>query len=130
MIKVGSAIGRQATSSDGRYQISDDSSLIEHSAIGYDDWVLGVEHPDTLSSIANLAMTYCKQGRWKEGEELQLRVVETSKRVLGVEHPSTLFSMANLTSTYWIQGRWREAKELQLQVIETTNRLKLIVASS
>ena len=35
MIKVGNAIGRQATSSDGRYQISDDSSLIEHSAIGY-----------------------------------------------------------------------------------------------
>ena len=38
MIKVGSVTGRQTTSSNGRCQISDDSSLIEHSAIGYDDF--------------------------------------------------------------------------------------------
>ena len=38
MIKVGSVIGMQTPSSDGRCQISDDSSLIEHSAIGHDDF--------------------------------------------------------------------------------------------
>jgi Tetratricopeptide repeat len=49
--------------------------------------VLGVEHPDTLISIANLASTYRNQGRWKEAEELDVQVMETRKRVLGVEHP-------------------------------------------
>lgn len=30
--------------------------------------VLGEEHAETLNSIANLALTYMKQGRWKEAE--------------------------------------------------------------
>jgi putative hemolysin len=62
--------------------------------------VLGEEHSDTLTSMANLASTYWNQGRWKEAEELQAKATETCKRVLGEEHPSTLTSMANLASTY------------------------------
>ena len=30
--------------------------------------VLGDDHPDTLTSISNLASTYQKQGKWKEAE--------------------------------------------------------------
>ncbi|KAK3983889.1 hypothetical protein QBC44DRAFT_375780 [Cladorrhinum sp. PSN332] len=33
--------------------------------------VLGDEHPDTLSSMADLAATWSSQGRWKEAEELE-----------------------------------------------------------
>jgi hypothetical protein len=55
------------------------------------------EHPDTLTSIANLASTFWNQGRWKEAEELF--VLETRKRVLGAEHPSTLTSINNLAFT-------------------------------
>ena len=61
---------------------------------------LGAEHPSTLSSMANLALTYRNQGRWKEAEELEVQVIETRKRVLGAEHLDTLASMANLASTY------------------------------
>jgi tetratricopeptide (TPR) repeat protein len=82
--------------------------------------VLGTEHPDTLTSIANLASTYRNQGRWKEAEELFVQVVETRKRVLGTEHPHALISIANLASTYRNQGRWKEAEELEVQVVETT----------
>jgi len=32
--------------------------------------VLGEEYPNTLTSIANLALTYINQGRWKEAKEL------------------------------------------------------------
>jgi hypothetical protein len=67
--------------------------------------VLGAEHPDTLTSIANLASTYQNQGRWKKAKDLEVQVIETRKRVLGTEHPSTLTSMANLASTYRNQGR-------------------------
>ena len=84
--------------------------------------VLGVEHPSTLTIMANLATTYRNQGRWKEAKELFMQVVETSSRVLGLEHPSTLTIsmltiMANLASTYRNQGQWKEAEELELQVI-------------
>ena len=42
--------------------------------------VLGQEHPDTLTSMANLASTYRSQGRWKEAEELEVQVMEARKR--------------------------------------------------
>jgi hypothetical protein len=58
--------------------------------------VLGQEHPDTLTSMGNLASTYKNQGRWKEAEELNVQMMETRKRVLGQEHPDTLVNMNNL----------------------------------
>src|SRR5271163_2678994 len=54
------------------------------------------EHPNTLTSMANLALTYWRQGRWTEAEELEVEVMEKSLRVLGQEHPKTLTSMGNL----------------------------------
>ncbi len=85
--------------------------------------ILGIEHPDTLTSMANLALTYQNQRRWKKAEELEVQVMETRKRVLGLEHPSTLTSIANLASTYRNQGRWKEAEELEVQVMETRKRV-------
>jgi len=59
--------------------------------------VLGAEHSDTLTSMANLASTQWNQGRWTETEELEVQVMEASSRVLGAEHPFMLISMVNLT---------------------------------
>ncbi|KGO45689.1 Tetratricopeptide-like helical [Penicillium expansum] len=80
---------------------------------------LGKDHPDTLVSIANLALTYRNQGRWEEAEQLQEQVIEICKTTLGGDHPDTLASMTNLALTYRNQGRWEEAEQLQEQVIET-----------
>ncbi|KAK0362327.1 hypothetical protein LTR94_019824 [Friedmanniomyces endolithicus] len=83
---------------------------------------LGAEHESTLWSIAMVVSTYRSQGRWKEAEELEVKVMETRVRVLGGEHPDTLTSMANLAATYWNQGRWKEAEELEVKVMETRRR--------
>lgn len=32
-------------------------------------------YPSILTSVANLASTYRKQGRWKEAEELEVQVI-------------------------------------------------------
>jgi len=80
---------------------------------------LGADHPDTLTSMANLASTYRNQGRWDDAEKLEVQVVETSKTKLGADHPNTLTSMANLASTYRNQGRWDDAEKLDVQVMET-----------
>jgi hypothetical protein len=61
--------------------------------------VLGLEHPNTLTSIANLALAYIKQGRCTKVKSLEVQVLETRKRVLGSDHPSTLTTMANLALT-------------------------------
>ncbi|KAI9691233.1 MAG: hypothetical protein M1822_008853 [Bathelium mastoideum] len=107
-------------SEDGKYN---EAEIAYKEVIKARKEVLGEEHPDTLTSIANLASTYRNQGRWKEAEELEVRVMETSVKVLGEEHPDTLTSMANLASTYWNQGRWKEAEELEVQVMETSVRV-------
>ena len=79
--------------------------------------VLGAEHPDTLTSVGNLASTYRNQGRWKEAEELEVQVMETRKRVLGAEHPDTLTSMNNLAHTLKVLGKQTEALALMGEYI-------------
>ena len=48
---------------------------------------MGKNDVETLASIGILASTFWNQGRWKEAEELEVQVMETSSRVLGLEHP-------------------------------------------
>jgi hypothetical protein len=85
--------------------------------------LLGAEHPDTITSMANLASTYQNQGRWNEAEQLEIQVMDMRKKLLGAEHPDTLTSMANLASTYQKQGRWNEAEQLKFEVTNIKIRM-------
>jgi hypothetical protein len=58
--------------------------------------VLGDEHPDTLRSMNNLAVTLTEQGDHARARVLQERVLDVRTRVLGEAHPATLKSMNNL----------------------------------
>ncbi|KAF8345351.1 hypothetical protein F5887DRAFT_1282603, partial [Amanita rubescens] len=78
---------------------------------------LGLDHPETLTTIHNVAVAYRNQGRWDEAEKLQVEVMNTRKAKLGSDHPDTLTTMDNLASTYWNQGRWDEAEKLQVEVM-------------
>ena len=80
--------------------------------------MLGPGHPETLSSMENLASIYRDQGRFGEAETLQMRVVEGRKTMLGPDNPETLSSMENLASIYRDQGRFGEAETLQMRVVE------------
>ncbi|KAH6714091.1 hypothetical protein BKA61DRAFT_551433 [Leptodontidium sp. MPI-SDFR-AT-0119] len=106
--------------SDGQYN---EAEVLDIQVMETSLRVLGQEHPDTLTGMANLAATYRNQGRWKEAEELQATELNICSRVLGQEHPSTLTSMDNLALTYRYQGRWKEAEDLGVQVMETSLRV-------
>ncbi|KAI0605404.1 TPR-12 multi-domain protein [Pyrenophora tritici-repentis] len=95
--------------SDGRYEEAEE---LQVQVMETRKRVLGDEHPNTLTSMGNLAATYRNQGRWKEAEELQVQVLQTSKRVLTDEHPDTLTSMHNLSLTLKSQARHEEALAL------------------
>ena len=60
--------------------------------------VLGLEHPDTLTSIFSLAMTYLNQGRRTEAEGLLIEAVKQRRSTLGEGHSSTAAAIAKLTS--------------------------------
>jgi hypothetical protein len=81
--------------------------------------MLGEEdpHQETLASMAWLASTYKNQGRWKEAEELEVRVIETRKRVLSEGHPDTLTSINNLTLTWKGQSHDKEAVMLIIKCV-------------
>jgi hypothetical protein len=77
----------------------------------------GEDHPDTLSSMQNLASTYRDQGRWQEAENLEVHVMEARKERLGADHLDTLTSMANLAFIYRDQLRWTEAFALLSEAV-------------
>jgi hypothetical protein len=58
--------------------------------------VLGEEHPDTLTSMSNLAFTLKKHGRDEEAIKLMEDCKLLQELVLGAEHPNTLSSTAIL----------------------------------
>ncbi|KAL2194498.1 hypothetical protein P885DRAFT_62974 [Corynascus similis CBS 632.67] len=61
---------------------------------------LRTEHPYTLSTMHNLAVTDENQGRWEEAEKLLLQVVWTFYTKHNDENPNTLMSMNDLATTY------------------------------
>ena len=52
---------------------------------------LGSEHPNTLTSMGNLALTYQKEGWWNEAEGLNAHVREVRKRKDGKAKGGYLF---------------------------------------
>jgi serine/threonine protein kinase len=84
--------------------------------------VLGPEHPDTLTSMNNLALVLNDQLKLGEAEALHRQVLEARRRTRGPEHPDTLTSMNNLASVLADQGKLGEAEALHRQELEACRR--------
>ena len=85
--------------------------------------VFGEEHPDTLTSMSNLAGTLRAQGDHAGARALQEQVLTVQRRVLGAEHPDTLTSMNNLAFTVWAQGDLAGARALEEQALAVRRRV-------
>jgi len=73
---------------------------------------LGPEHPDTLTSLNNLALTLRAQGDLSRARALHEEELEICRRILGPEHPDTLISMCNLAITLLDLGETAAARDL------------------
>ncbi|KAH8814663.1 hypothetical protein DL96DRAFT_419947 [Flagelloscypha sp. PMI_526] len=85
--------------------------------------ILGSEHPDTLSSMGNLANTYSHLARHADALKLREEVVELRRRIFCSEHPDTLTSMSNLAVTYSHLARYAGALKLEEEVLELHRRI-------
>ena len=47
--------------------------------------ILGVEHPDMLRALGNLAITYKCLGKYREAEKLEIQVLDARNGIIGVE---------------------------------------------
>jgi len=54
--------------------------------------VLGPEHPETLWSMHNLAISYGNLGQFNEAADLHAKTLNLRTTVLGTSHPMTLLS--------------------------------------
>jgi tetratricopeptide (TPR) repeat protein len=75
-------------------------------------------HPDTITSLNNLAYLYYFQGRYEEAELGFREALQASREVLGSRHPQTLGSLNNLAGLYNAQGRYGEAEPLYLEALQ------------
>ncbi|RYP17412.1 hypothetical protein DL765_004542 [Monosporascus sp. GIB2] len=80
--------------------------------------VLGREHPDTLSSMNELAFLLQSQGKHEEAEQMYRRTLELREAALGRKHPDTFTSMNNLAGVLREQGKYEEAKQMHRQILE------------
>ncbi|KAK0436184.1 uncharacterized protein EV420DRAFT_258314 [Desarmillaria tabescens] len=54
--------------------------------------------------IKQFVKAFFHNGKWKDVERLELKVLSATKHALGEDHPDTLRFMSNLALTYWNQG--------------------------
>jgi serine/threonine protein kinase/tetratricopeptide (TPR) repeat protein len=79
---------------------------------------LGPGHPDTLTSISNLAGAYRDAGRTSDSLSLIEQAVKLANAKLGPDHPDTLSLTNNLAMAYVDVGRTPDAIPLFEQVVE------------
>jgi len=84
---------------------------------------LGEEHPSTLTTVNDLAVTLYAQGEVARARMFQEQVLEERRRLLGGEHSDTLSTMNCLAVTLYRQGDLVGARQLQEQVVEARRRL-------
>ena len=73
---------------------------------------LGPEHPDTATSLNNLAGLYRAMGDYAQAEPLYQRALAIREKALGPEHPDTATSLNNLAGLYEGTGAYAQAEPL------------------
>ncbi|PHR97024.1 MAG: hypothetical protein COA78_28070, partial [Blastopirellula sp.] len=79
---------------------------------------VGLEHPDTLGALNNLATSYFGAGRQDDALEMREEAMKLFRKVSGPEHPDTLMALANLATSYASAGRQDEALEMREEVLK------------
>jgi tetratricopeptide (TPR) repeat protein len=84
---------------------------------------LGDDHPDTLHSMHNLALTRRDLGDLQGARELFEQALTARRRVLGDDHPATLWSMQSLALVRRALGDLQVARELNEHVLTARRRI-------
>jgi tetratricopeptide (TPR) repeat protein len=70
---------------------------------------LGEQHPDTLTSVSNLALVLQYQGKYDEAEKMNRRALEETEKKLIKDHPNTLNTVYTLAYLLHRRKRYNEA---------------------
>jgi hypothetical protein len=85
--------------------------------------VLGNDHPDTLRSAHNLAVSLRALGEHEQARELGEDTLSRRRRVLGDDHPDTLLSAHNLAVSLRALGEHERARRLHEDTLPRRRRI-------
>ncbi|MFQ5749619.1 MAG: CHAT domain-containing protein [Planctomycetota bacterium] len=91
--------------------------LLEH-ALAIREKALGLEHPDTATSLNDLALLLRIEGRYQEAQPLLERALAIYEKILGRQNPETARALNNLGVVICNQGHYEEAQRLYRRAIE------------
>lgn len=91
-------------------------------ALSIREQLLGPDHPDTATSLNNLARLYQMRGRYEQAESLYVRALEIREEKLGPDHPRTAQSLHNLAELYHVQGKYEQAEPLYVRALAIRKR--------
>jgi serine/threonine protein kinase/tetratricopeptide (TPR) repeat protein len=83
----------------------------------------GLDHPDTLNNMMDLANCYDDLRRHADALKLYEETVTAQKRVLPPDHPDTLKTMHNLARVYYNLSRHAEALQLLEETLAARKRV-------
>jgi tetratricopeptide (TPR) repeat protein len=79
--------------------------------------VVGSQHPDTATSLNDLAILYREQCEYEQAEPLYQRALTIREHVLGPLHPDTAATLDNLAGLYRKQKKYEQAEAFFLQAL-------------
>ena len=71
----------------------------------------GSDHPDTLTTLQNMAALFDQQGKYDMALEWYQRVLAEREKQLGPDHLRTLTTLNNMASLFSKQGKYDIALE-------------------
>jgi eukaryotic-like serine/threonine-protein kinase len=91
-------------------------------ALAVRERLLGPDHPDTICSLNDLAVSLQSKSDFAAAEPLFRRALQVSERTMGKDHPYTMNKVLNLAMTLKAQGNSAGAEPLLRRALETGER--------
>ncbi|KAI1737975.1 P-loop containing nucleoside triphosphate hydrolase protein [Xylaria scruposa] len=104
----------------GRYATAE---CMQEKALAVAKKLYGTEHKETANVMTSLALTYTKQRRWKDAEEMFKETIKIREADLNPDDPVTLESMSHLAWVHMKQGQLDVAELEFTQIIEKKKRV-------
>ena len=103
--------------------LTDDAIALQEKVRDYYLAAAGLNHPDTLNALSELANSYDRAGHHAEALKLMEQVLPARRRVSGPEDPDTLWAMNCLAVHYDQAGRRPEAIKLWEEALPLRQKL-------
>ncbi|PVH97584.1 kinesin light chain [Periconia macrospinosa] len=110
----------EALMSDGQYN---ESKILFAQVAKVREGALGVDHPETLTTISNLGLVSSMQGKYKEAEAIHRQVLQRYEKTIGLEDLNTLISVNNLGLVLSRQGKYEQAEIMHRRALQGREKL-------